>query len=286
MTSAFSNRFTGPSCKAASSFPPQQPARVRVQVDRSRPSSNCPRAKNQSPGWFGILDSPEARVFMSDTERKHETPNVLVARHAVRFSRLPLNTRTAQNAARQVRGLLALAVVLLLLLEPGTLFGQQTWPGNQGWSQSDRYIGQYAPNQQSEYGQQPDAQPSYLDSGRAYPQQGYGQAPAQAQPLNAAQLEQLVAPIALYPDALVAQVLAASTYPAQVADADHWRQTQGYASPDQVAAGADVQNWDPSVKALTAFPQVLARWNAICNGPPIWAMPTTTSRKTYLRQSR
>ena len=68
-----------------------------------------------------------------------------------------------------------------------------------------------------------------------------------------------MAPIALYPDALVAQVLAASTYPGQVSDADQWRQSQRYSSPEQVAAGADVQNWDPSVKALTAFPQVLAQ---------------------------
>ena len=53
-------------------------------------------------------------------------------------------------------------------------------------------------------------------------------------------------------------MFAASTYPAQVVDADHWRQAQGYASPDQIAAGADAQTWDPSVKAMTAFPQVLA----------------------------
>jgi hypothetical protein len=69
----------------------------------------------------------------------------------------------------------------------------------------------------------------------------------------------MVAPIALYPDALVAQVLAAATYPAQVVGADHWLQGQGYASPDQIAYGADQQTWDPSVKALTAFPQVLAQ---------------------------
>ena len=191
---------------------------------------------------------------------------------AARFSRLPLNssrcaaadTSNAKNATRQLGGLLALAVVVLFpLLEPGKLFAQQTPVGDPEWSQNDQYNGQYAPNQQSEqqmdYGQQPAAQRLYPDSGQAYPQQGYGQAPAPAQPLNAVQLEQLVAPIALYPDALVAQVLAASTYPGQVADADHWRQTQGYASPDQIAAGADVQNWDPSVKALTAFPQVLAQ---------------------------
>ena len=80
--------------------------------------------------------------------------------------------------------------------------------------------------------------------------------------MTAQQLEQLVAPIALYPDNLVAQILAAATYPAQVAAADQWLQGlrgQGYMSPEQIAAGANAQDWDPSVKALTAFPQVLAQ---------------------------
>jgi hypothetical protein len=81
----------------------------------------------------------------------------------------------------------------------------------------------------------------------------------QAAPLSVEQLDQLVAPIALYPDALVAQVLAAATYPTQVVDADRWRQSQGNASPEQIAAGADAHNWDASVKALTAFPTVLAQ---------------------------
>jgi hypothetical protein len=119
------------------------------------------------------------------------------------------------------------------------------------WAQEDPYNQQSQPEQQSGYGQQ-----TYPDSGQPNPQQDYGQA---VQPLNAGRLEQLVAPIALYPDALVAQILGASTYPAQVSDADRWRQAQGYASPDQIAAGADAQNWDPSVKALTAFPQVLTQ---------------------------
>lgn len=78
-------------------------------------------------------------------------------------------------------------------------------------------------------------------------------------PLDAVQIEQLVAPIALYPDALVAQILAASTYPSQVVEADRWRQAQMYASPEQVAASADVQPWDPAVKALVAFPEVLSQ---------------------------
>jgi hypothetical protein len=138
----------------------------------------------------------------------------------------------------------ALAIALLLLpLGQGELFAQQAPPPGQEWSQNDPYNGQYAPDQQSGDGQQPYAQ-------QLYPL---------AQPRNAEQLEQLVAPIALYPDTLVAQVLAASTYSAQVEDADHWRQAQGNASPEQIAAGADAQTWDPSLKALTAFPQVLAQ---------------------------
>ena len=81
----------------------------------------------------------------------------------------------------------------------------------------------------------------------------------QGQPLSAEQLDQLVAPIALYPDPLVAQILAAATYPTQVVEADRWIQAQGNAPADQIAAGAENHNWDPSVKALTAFPTVLAQ---------------------------
>jgi hypothetical protein len=162
--------------------------------------------------------------------------------------------------AQVLTRLVALAMALLLLpLGQGELFAQQAPPPGQEWSQNDPYNGQYAPDQQSSDGQQPYAQQPYPVSGQEYPQQGYGQAQPLAQPRDAGQLEQLVAPIALYPDTLVAQVLAASTYPAQVVDADHWRRAQGYASPNQIAAGADAQTWDPSLKALTAFPQVLAQ---------------------------
>lgn len=79
------------------------------------------------------------------------------------------------------------------------------------------------------------------------------------QPLSAGQLEQLVAPIALYPDALVAQILAASTYPEQIREADSWRQEWSSASPERIVDEADAQPWDASVKALTAFPQVLTQ---------------------------
>jgi hypothetical protein len=71
------------------------------------------------------------------------------------------------------------------------------------------------------------------------------------------QLQQLVAPIALYPDSLVAQILAASTFPEQVVDADRWVQSHPDLKGEALAQAVDQLPWDPSVKALTAFPSVL-----------------------------
>jgi hypothetical protein len=82
------------------------------------------------------------------------------------------------------------------------------------------------------------------------------QAPPYAQQ-TPGQLQQLVAPIALYPDSLVAQILAASTFPEQVVEADRWVQAHPDLKGDALAQAVDQQNWDPSVKALTAFPSVL-----------------------------
>jgi len=75
--------------------------------------------------------------------------------------------------------------------------------------------------------------------------------------LDAVQLDQLVAPIALYPDSLVAQILTAATYPDQVAAADTWLNQNMNLPPDQRAAGANAMDWDPAVKGLTAFPSAL-----------------------------
>jgi len=72
--------------------------------------------------------------------------------------------------------------------------------------------------------------------------------------LDAGQLEQLVAPIALYPDSLVSQILAASTYPQQVSDAWNWTAQNGGMSPGRRAAAIDSMPWDPSVKAVAEFP--------------------------------
>ncbi len=201
---------------------------------------------------------------------------------------------TAMNCRRFLYLGLAMAVPLLAL---GAASAQSTWPPddnsvpqvnplpnygqtqyNQGYPQQPNGQQPYA--QQQQYGQQPyspqNGQPypqqgypqqltQYPQQDQGYPQQvydqhqqGYGQQGyPQVQPLSAAQLEQLVAPIALYPDALVAQILTASTYPAQVSAAAQWIQSMQAASPDQIAAASSQAQWDPSVKALTAFPQVL-----------------------------
>jgi hypothetical protein len=84
------------------------------------------------------------------------------------------------------------------------------------------------------------------------------QAPAPAYASQTAQqLQQLVAPIALYPDSLVAQILAASTFPEQVVEADRWVQANPDLKGDALGKAVDQQPWDPSVKALAAFPSVL-----------------------------
>ncbi|MGB7728562.1 MAG: DUF3300 domain-containing protein [Candidatus Acidiferrum sp.] len=83
------------------------------------------------------------------------------------------------------------------------------------------------------------------------------QAPSPA-PLSSEQLGSLVAPIALYPDALVAQVLAAATVPDEVTAANQWLGQNANLTGHSLEQAVDQQDWDPSVKALTQFPSVLA----------------------------
>lgn len=77
-------------------------------------------------------------------------------------------------------------------------------------------------------------------------------------PLSEPQLERLVAPVALYPDSLVAQVLAASTFPSQIVDAEAWVKAHPGLSPADLGKQVDQQPWDASVKSLVQFPDVLA----------------------------
>jgi hypothetical protein len=78
------------------------------------------------------------------------------------------------------------------------------------------------------------------------------------------ELDQILAPIALYPDELLAQVLMASTYPLEIVEAERWSIDPGNAklAGDQLIAALAGQTWDPSVKSLVPFPQVLQMMSA------------------------
>jgi len=92
-----------------------------------------------------------------------------------------------------------------------------------------------------------------------------GAPPAESQPpappLNPDQLQDLVAPIALYPDNLLSEILAASTYPIEVVEAQQWLQQNRGLKGQKLMDEAKKQNWDPSIQALIAFPDVLTRLN-------------------------
>jgi hypothetical protein len=103
--------------------------------------------------------------------------------------------------------------------------------------------------------------PPSQDTQAPPPQDSQAPPPGDQQPQYAPQspdqLQRLVAPIALYPDSLVAQILAASTFPDQVVEADRWVQAHPDLKGEALGQQVDQQPWDPSVKALTAFPSVL-----------------------------
>src|SRR5664279_4452480 len=76
-------------------------------------------------------------------------------------------------------------------------------------------------------------------------------------PLSATDIENIVSPIALYPDQLIAQILGAATYPDQITAASNWVNSNGGLKDQALMTAVDKQPWDPSVKALTQFPTVL-----------------------------
>ena len=116
------------------------------------------------------------------------------------------------------------------------------------------------------------------------PPPGAAQQPPQpATPqLGQAELEKLVAPIALYPDDLVAQILPASTYPIEVVQASRWVSAHPNVHANALQDAMQQEPWDPSVKGLTAVPQVLAMMNDKLDwtqqlGEAFLAQPTETS---------
>src|SRR5688572_17042160 len=86
-------------------------------------------------------------------------------------------------------------------------------------------------------------------------------APNKTPPFKKEELEAILAPIALYPDALIAQIFMASTYPLEVVEAARWSKEHPDVKGDAVAGAVESQPWDPSVKSLCAFPEVLKNMN-------------------------
>ncbi len=80
-------------------------------------------------------------------------------------------------------------------------------------------------------------------------------------PFKPEELEQIVAPIALYPDSLLAQIFMASTYPLEIVEAARWSKEHPDVKGDAVSKAVESQTWDPSVKSLIALPDVLAMMN-------------------------
>ena len=101
--------------------------------------------------------------------------------------------------------------------------------------------------------QSSDAAPADTTSAAAAPA-----ATAEDVVLSPEELEQLVAPIALYPDQLLADVLIAATYPLEVIEADRWAKKNKSLKGEKLAAALDKQGWDQSVKSLVGTPSVLA----------------------------
>jgi hypothetical protein len=97
----------------------------------------------------------------------------------------------------------------------------------------------------------------------AIPFGAFGQkaAPPASTQLKQEELDQMLAPIALYPDSLLVQILMASTYPLEIVQASRWVKANQNLKGDQLTAALEKQDWDPSVKSLVNFQSVLAMMN-------------------------
>src|SRR5205809_4536958 len=93
------------------------------------------------------------------------------------------------------------------------------------------------------------------------PPGAWGQQAEQAPVFKQEELDQITAPIALYPDSLVAQILMASTYPLEVVQADRFAKANPGLKGTQLDDALKKETWDDSVKSLVAFPQVLTMMN-------------------------
>jgi hypothetical protein len=112
------------------------------------------------------------------------------------------------------------------------------------------------------------SQPPVAENGSGQPtplptdNQASAQATPQAPAMSPEELDTLVAPIALYPDPLISQILVASTYPLELVQASQWLQQHPQLQGQDLKDGAAAQSWDASIQALVLFPDVIKRLNA------------------------
>jgi hypothetical protein len=85
------------------------------------------------------------------------------------------------------------------------------------------------------------------------------------------ELDQMLAPIALYSDALLSQILMATSYPLEIVEAARWSQANPNLKGDAAVSAVADKSWDVSVKSLVAFQPVLAQLNEHLDGPRNWA---------------
>ncbi len=105
-----------------------------------------------------------------------------------------------------------------------------------------------------------------LFAGSAAPQEAPAPAAAaagaaEAPPFKPEEIEQIVAPVALYPDSLMLQIMMAATYPLEVVQAHRWLQANKGLTGDALDTALKDEDWDPSVKSICAFPDIVKRMN-------------------------
>ena len=105
------------------------------------------------------------------------------------------------------------------------------------------------------------APPAVLTQQPAAPPAASTQQPAAPPTLKQEELDQILAPIALYPDSLIAQILMASTFPLEVVQAERFAKQNASLKGEALTKALESQSWDPSVKSLVNFPQVLTMMN-------------------------
>ena len=105
------------------------------------------------------------------------------------------------------------------------------------------------------------APPAVLTQQPAAPPAASTQQPAAPPTFKQEELDQILAPIALYPDSLVAQILMASTFPLEVVQAERFAKQNASLKGEALTKQLESQSWDPSVKSLVNFPQVLTMMN-------------------------